>query len=164
MCVSRTYLIMDKWQVIILFHSFLLFSCLLRRPRDALFCQMKMSPLHRLASQSSQGWIEGILFNSERSKYHAHLNCKHEPPRDHFNAPTKIWSKIKKRTSQVLQWLTITALMKGTQVRSLVWEDPTCQGPTKPTGHNYWADALEPMFCNEKAHLQQWRPSTAKNK
>ena len=25
----------------------------------------------------------------------------------------------------------------GTQVRALVWEDPTCQGGTKPVRHNY---------------------------
>ena len=27
--------------------------------------------------------------------------------------------------------------MQGTRVRSLVWEDPTCCGATKPMSHNY---------------------------
>ena len=27
--------------------------------------------------------------------------------------------------------------MQGTQVRALVWEDPTCHGATKPVCHNY---------------------------
>ena len=40
----------------------------------------------------------------------------------------------------------------GTQVRALVWEDPTCRGATKPMSHNYWA-------CASGAHApQQERP------
>ena len=38
----------------------------------------------------------------------------------------------KKRTSLVAQWLRICLPMQGTQVRSLVQEDPTCRGATKP--------------------------------
>ena len=34
--------------------------------------------------------------------------------------------------------------MQGTQIWSLVSEDPTCCGATKPVHHNYWACALEP--------------------
>ena len=26
---------------------------------------------------------------------------------------------------------------EGTQVRALVWEDPTCRGVTRPVSHNY---------------------------
>ena len=33
--------------------------------------------------------------------------------------------------------LRIRLPMQGTQVRSLVWEDPTCRGATKPASHNY---------------------------
>ena len=40
-------------------------------------------------------------------------------------------------TSLVAQWLRIRLLMQGTQVRSLVREDPTCRGATKPVCHNY---------------------------
>ena len=29
--------------------------------------------------------------------------------------------------------------MQGTQVRALVWEDPTCRRATRPVSHNYWA-------------------------
>ena len=39
--------------------------------------------------------------------------------------------------SLVVQWLRICLPMQGTQVRSLVWEDPTCRGATKPVRHNY---------------------------
>ena len=39
--------------------------------------------------------------------------------------------------SLVAQWLRIRLPMQGTRVRALVWEDPTCRGPTKPVRHNY---------------------------
>ena len=34
--------------------------------------------------------------------------------------------------SPVAQWLRICLPMQGTQVRALVWEDPTCHGATRP--------------------------------
>ena len=34
--------------------------------------------------------------------------------------------------------------MQKTQVWSLIQEDPTCRGATKPMRHDYWACALEP--------------------
>ena len=40
-------------------------------------------------------------------------------------------------TSLVAQWLRIHLPMQGTRVRSLVQEDPTCRGATKPVRHNY---------------------------
>ena len=39
-------------------------------------------------------------------------------------------------TSLVVQWLRIRLPMQGTQVRSLVREDPTCRGATKLVHHN----------------------------
>ena len=39
--------------------------------------------------------------------------------------------------SLVAQWLRICLPMQGTQVRALVWEDPTCHGAAKPVHHNY---------------------------
>ena len=41
------------------------------------------------------------------------------------------------RASLVAQWLRIRLPTQGTQIRSLVWEDPTCRGATKPVCHNY---------------------------
>ena len=47
-------------------------------------------------------------------------------------------SKVfKNRASLVVQWLRIRLPMQGTQVRALVWEDPTCRGAAKPVCHNY---------------------------
>ena len=68
-----------------------------------------------------------------------------------FNA-TSI--EITMGTSLVAQWLRIRLPMQGTQVRSLVWEDPICRGATKPVHHYYWACALEPMCHN------YWSPHT----
>ena len=45
--------------------------------------------------------------------------------------------------------------MQGTQVRSLVQEDPTCRRATKPMRHNYWACDLEPVSHNYWAHETQ---------
>ena len=39
--------------------------------------------------------------------------------------------------SLVAQWLRIHLPMQGTQVRSLVRENPTCRRATKPMHHNY---------------------------
>ena len=41
------------------------------------------------------------------------------------------------RTSLGAQWLRIHLPTKGTWVRALVREDPTCRGATKPVRHNY---------------------------
>ena len=41
--------------------------------------------------------------------------------------------------------------MQETRVQSLVQEDPTCCGATKPGGHNYWVCALEPRSCNYRS-------------
>ena len=40
-------------------------------------------------------------------------------------------------TSLVAQWLSIRLPMQETWVPSLVREDPTCHGATKPMRHNY---------------------------
>ena len=40
------------------------------------------------------------------------------------------------RASLVAQWLRICLPMQGTQVRALVWEDPTCRGAAGPVSHN----------------------------
>ena len=57
--------------------------------------------------------------------------------------------------SLVAQWWRIRLPVQETRVRSLVLEDPTCHRATKPVSHFYWACALEPMSCNDWAHLLQ---------
>ena len=58
-------------------------------------------------------------------------------------------------TSLVVQWLRIHLPKQGTQVRALVWEDPTCHGATKPVHHNYWACALKPASHIYWVHMPQ---------
>ena len=54
---------------------------------------------------------------------------------------TATCKKTKLGASLVAQWLRICLLMQATQVRALVWEDPTCRGATGPVSHSYWACA-----------------------
>ena len=66
-------------------------------------------------------------------------------------------------TSPVAQWLRIRLPMQGTWVRSLVQEDPTCCGATKPLHHNYQPTCrqllkpvrLEPVLCNKRSHCRE---------
>ena len=53
------------------------------------------------------------------------------------------------------QWLRICLPIQGTQVRALVWEDPTFHGATKPVRHKYQACAPEPTSHNYWAHVPQ---------
>uniref|UniRef100_A0A8C0CCV2 EMAP like 1 n=1 Tax=Balaenoptera musculus TaxID=9771 RepID=A0A8C0CCV2_BALMU len=52
-------------------------------------------------------------------------------------ACSRVFSRRQGGASLVVQWLRICLPMQGTRVRSLVWEDPTCCGATKPVRHNY---------------------------
>ena len=64
------------------------------------------------------------------------------------------------RASLVVQWWRIHLPMQKTQVWSLVQEDSTCLGATKPVYHNYWACALEPGSHNYCAQVP-YSPYTA---
>ena len=54
-------------------------------------------------------------------------------------------------TSLVVQWIRIYLLLQGTWVRSLVQEDFTCPGATKPE-YNCWAPVprLRPKAAKER--------------
>ena len=62
-------------------------------------------------------------------------------------------------TFLVVQWLRICLSLQGKRVQSLVREDSTCLGATKPVRHNCWAYAQP-----ERACVLRWRPNAAKNK
>ena len=47
--------------------------------------------------------------------------------------------------------------MRGTRVRALVWEDPTCRGATRPVSHVEPA-RLEPVLRNKRGHNNE-RPA-----
>ena len=68
---------------------------------------------------------------------------------------TMLVKSNKTGTCLVVQWLRIPLPTQGTRVLSLVREDPTCHGATKPMRHNYWACTLEPTSHNYWTHVPQ---------
>ena len=69
---------------------------------------------------------------------------------------SKNWKlKVVYGTSLVVQWLRIHLPVQGTRVQSLIREDPTCCGATKPVCHNYRACALEPASHNYWVRVPQ---------
>ena len=75
---------------------------------------------------------------------------------------TEIETVIKKLpagTALVAEWLRIHLPMQGTQVQSLVQEDPTCCRATKLVHHNYWACTLDPgATTTEPTCHNYWSP------
>jgi len=59
------------------------------------------------------------------------------------------------RISLVVHWLRIHLPMPGTQVWSLVREDPTCLRATKPMCHNYWSGTPEPVLGDKRRRLNK---------
>ena len=55
-----------------------------------------------------------------------------------------------RRTSLMVQWLRFHLPAQGTQVQSLVQEDPTCCGATRPLSTSL--HALEATLCDKKSH------------
>ena len=49
-----------------------------------------------------------------------------------YTEKKRLQQEISDWASLVVQWLRICLPMQGTQVRALVWEDPTCRGATGP--------------------------------
>ena len=85
--------------------------------------------------------------------------------------------KNKFRTSLVVQGIRISLTVWGTWVWSLVLEDPTWCGTTKPEHHNYWAcaldprshsdwslRALEPVLHNKRSHCNEKPVSHVKSR
>ena len=63
-------------------------------------------------------------------------------------------------TSLMAQWLRLCLSMQGTQVQSLVREDPTCHGAAKPMHHSYWNLRNPGPMCHNYrlCVLQLWKP------
>ena len=49
------------------------------------------------------------------------------------------YSKLMQGLPWCLSGKESTPPIQETQVRTLIWEDPTCWGTTEPVSHNYWA-------------------------
>ena len=61
--------------------------------------------------------------------------------------------EIQSGASLAAQWWKARLPVQRTQVWSLVWEHPTCNGATQPVHHSYCACAVEPRSCNYGAIL-----------
>ena len=87
--------------------------------------------------QKAKGWTHIYQWPSRKEK----ANVRTSSP---------FWVKTQRRTSLVVQWLNVCLPMQGSQVRSLVQEDSTCLGATRPMCHNYWAHTLELARAGDK--------------
>ena len=65
--------------------------------------------------------------------------------------------KMKDRTSLVVQWLRIRLPIQGTQVRSLVQEDPTCRGATNLCVTTTKPVLQSPRATTTEAHVPRAR-------
>ena len=126
---------------------------------------------------------ENLLLPNLKSKEESPRNQMQSPGanRKHLeSAPYLSLFNTENRTSLVTRWIRIHLPTKGMWVGSLVCEDPTWCGATKPKRHNSWAHVLQllkPVHLEsvlhtpqglhsqqpEKALTKQWRPSAAKN-
>ena len=72
--------------------------------------------------------------NKDKGCYQSHIKSSNQLM---FLKCVLYLKKKKKRSSLVVQWLRIRLPMQGTQVGSLIREDPTCHGAAKTVSMNY---------------------------
>ena len=118
--------------------------------------------------------------------YWVRMSNNMKMPRTLKNLDFKPLAEASLVTKWFFQWLRAHLSMQWTQVWSLVQEDPTWHGATKPLCCNYWSlHTLEAELCNRRSHhnksahhnednwrllqlekacVQQWRSRSAKNK
>ena len=61
-------------------------------------------------------------------------------------------------TSLEVHWVSFHLSVQGTKVQSLVWEDPTRCGATKPERYNYWSPCTEsPQHAPQKKKKKRHR-------
>ena len=127
--------------------------------KKSLFCNLYdtmdlMYQLSMVAKTTSKEWDPHQL-NPPLNLSSTYCGTRYYVPVIYTPLPRK-YSCLKKqynRASLVARWLRIRLPVQGTQVRALVWEDPTCHGATGPVHHNYWACALEPAGHGCRAHV-----------
>ena len=67
-----------------------------------------------------------------------------------------LYIKEYQKASFAVQWLRILLAMQGTPVWSLVWEDLTCCGATKPMCSTFWSlDAQSLLSATGKANAMK---------
>ena len=91
--------------------------------------------------------IQSCMYRGSRISWHSSHNhswretaCQARPVPGNNHICAVVLPSIKDQrggTSLVVQRLTLCLPMQGTQVRTLVQEDPTCDGIAKPLTHSY---------------------------
>ena len=84
---------------------------------------------------------EGQLSQEPREPQNSFSKLRIFGPREKLSLrsqkPRNCPFKMKGGNSLMAQWLRIRLPVQGTRVQSLIQEDPTCRGATKPVRHNY---------------------------
>ena len=111
--------------------------------------------VYSLISRRNLCFKSDSFLTTEADLHCTKVNSRAQSKCPEAGACSRVFSRRQGGTSLVAQGLRICLAMQGTRVRSLVWEDPTCRGATKPVRHNYWACALEPTSHNYWAHVPQ---------
>ena len=131
-------------------------------------CPCSLSSPSSYQEQDDSVWLEvRVIYIGHNRKFvprggryaeKTKLNTSESKPREEYlHSLKRSFRSVPIGTSLVAQWLRIHLPMQGTRVPSLVPEDPTCCGATKPVRHNYWACALEPVSHNYWARVPRAR-------
>ena len=97
-----------------------------------------------LRQESAKSWFSGRARN--RTEWR------------HMGTATVLWPHDALRSytqggaSLVVQWLRSYLTVQGTQAQSLIQEDSTLHGATKPEHQNYWATTTEPVHLDSVSH------------
>ena len=94
---------------------------------------------------------------------HSLTTCRPMMMNSQFLPTRSLWKEIKHINKMLgaSLWLSVKnpPAHEETWVQSLIREDPTCNGATKPVCHNCWACAPEPRSHNYWAHKPQLQPT-----
>ena len=107
-----------------------------RRPGISLRIDQRLENLSRGSEELTQEEIQVARFHYSLGLCFSNCSSQNQLVNWHLFYKTK-----ESGASLVAQWLRVCLLMQGTQVRALVWEDPTCRGAAGPVSHSYWACA-----------------------
>ena len=115
---------------------------------DAFKCIIMFLMMHFSLFLLSSYWVRMIMCLLSSWFFTSLLKYGH--------SPSSYGEESKSKTSLVVQWIRIRLPMKGTLVRSLVQEDPTCRRATKPVCHSYWnacSRVCEPLLMSTGPQL-----------
>ena len=117
-------------------------------PKDSWYCSRICVTTHggTLCHFPCYQWIEGYCTIELRPgtggpEAGAGLGCRRHLLGSGAGRGRGALTRAQGGASLVARWLGVCLPVRGTRVRALVWEDPTCRGAARPVGHNCWACA-----------------------